>query len=73
MYIAILYIAIKSYQVCIDYGNLTWANPSVRKVLKQAISFYTEEGAVMELWNYMLWHMPLSIIMCSLHCLISSS
>ena len=54
MYVAILYIAKILSSVCINYGNLMWADPSPCKVLKQAISLCTEEGVVMQLWNYML-------------------
>ena len=57
-----------------DYVNLAWLDPLPCKTLLQLIWPYTEESVATQVWNYVLYYLPVfktTVIICSFNCLIA--
>ena len=56
-----------------DYINLEWLDPLSCKTLLQSVWPYTEEGVAMQVWNYVLYRLPMfktTVAICLFNCLI---
>ena len=51
-----------------DNVNLAWLDPLPCKMLLQSVWQYTEENVAIQVWNYVLYHVPMlrtTVVICS--------